>query len=151
MRFRRARPGDVGAILRLMRGLYRHDRLPYRVGTARAALTGLMRAPRFGRVYVVDAGGELAGYFVLTLSWSLMYTGADAFVDELYLAPSHRGQGLGRRAVDFLLARCRDFDVRALHLEVERDNRRARALYRTAGFVDHRQVLMTRWLRRTGS
>lgn len=134
-----------------MRGLYRHDRLPYQAGTARAALTGLMRAPRFGRVYVVDAGGVLAGYFVLTLSWSLMYTGADAFVDELYVAPSHRGQGLGRRAVEFLLARCRDFGVRALHLEVERDNRRARALYRAAGFVDHRQVLMTRWLGRTGS
>jgi hypothetical protein len=29
---------------------------------------------------------------------------------------------------------------------VERDNRRARALYRTSGFVDHARVLMTRFL-----
>ncbi|HUD71943.1 MAG TPA: GNAT family N-acetyltransferase [Dongiaceae bacterium] len=146
VRFRRARPGDVAAILRLMRGLYRQDGLRYRRAVARRALVGLMRAPRFGRVFVIDAGGTVAGYFVLTLSWSLEYTGGDAFVDELYVAPGFRGLGLGRRAVEFLAARCRALDVKALHLEVERDNRRARALYRTSGFVDHARVLMTRFI-----
>src|SRR6185436_16361479 len=82
VRFRRARPGDVAAILRMMRGLYRQDVLRYRRAVAHRALVGLMRAPRFGRVFVIDAGGALAGYFVLTLSWSLEYTGGDAFVDE---------------------------------------------------------------------
>jgi GNAT superfamily N-acetyltransferase len=116
VRFRRARPADVAAILRLMRALYRQEGLAWRRDVARRALAGLMRAPRYGRVFVADAGGAVTGYFVLTLSWSLEYTGADAFIDELYVAPSHRGRGLGRRAVEFLAARCRERGVRALHL-----------------------------------
>ncbi len=127
-----------------MRALYRQDRLPWRREVARRALVGLMRAPRYGRVFVVDDGGGVAGYFVLTLSWSLEYTGADAFVDELFIAPSHRGRGLGRRAVEFLAARCRDRGVQALHLQVERANRAARALYRASGFVDQGRLLLTR-------
>ena len=148
VRFRIARPADVPVLLDQMRALYRQDGLRYRRAVARRALTGLMRAPHFGRVFVIDAGGTVAGYAVLTLSWSLAYTGSDAFIDELYVAPPYRGLGLGRRAVGFLVARCRAARVRALHLEVERANHRARALYRTERFVDHRQIMMTRRLAR---
>lgn len=131
-----------------MADLYRQDGLHYRRAVARRALTGLMRAPHFGRVYVLDARGVVAGYAVLALSWSLAYKGSDAFIDELYVAPAYRGRGLGRRTVEYLVARCRAFGVKALHLEVERRNHRARALYRTSEFVDHRQVMMTRMLAR---
>jgi GNAT superfamily N-acetyltransferase len=136
----------VPALLRLMRALYRHDRLRYRRAGARRALTGLMRAPRFGEVFVLETGGAIAGYGVLTYSWSLEYGGRDAFVDELFVAPAHRGQGLGRRTVEFLAARCRRLGVRALHLQVERPNRRAQALYLSAGFVDYKRLLLTRRL-----
>ena len=129
-----------------MRALYAHDGLVFRPRAARAALTGLLRAPRFGRIYVVECAGRPAGYAVLTLSWSLEYRGADAFIDEFYLDPRFRGRGLGRLAIEFLAARCRDFGVGALHLEVERPNRRAQAIYRRAGFVDHDRYLMTRFL-----
>ena len=148
VRFRAARPSDVPALLDQMRDLYRQDGLRYRRAVARRALTGLLRAPHFGRVFVIDAGGTVAGYAVLTLSWSLAFKGSDAFIDELYVTPSFRGLGLGRQAVEFLVARCRAFGVQALHLEVERRNRRARVLYRTSGFADHRQMLMTRILAR---
>jgi len=134
-----------------MRALYAHDGLTFRPRAARAALSGLMRTPHFGRVYVVECGGRPAGYAVLTLSWSLEYRGADAFIDELYLDPSFRGRGLGRLAIEFLVARCRASGLRALHLEVERPNTRAQAIYRKAGFVDHDRYMMTRAITAPGS
>ena len=44
----------------------------------------------------------------------------------------------------FAETQCRAVGVRALHLEVERDNTNARALYRKVGFVDHDRYLMTK-------
>jgi ribosomal protein S18 acetylase RimI-like enzyme len=133
--------------MRLMRGLYAHDRLPWRPRPARAALAGLLRDARRGRAWLIEAGGEPAGYLVVTLGWSLEYLGLDAFIDELYLVPAWRGRGVGSAAVRLAEAACRRLGVRALHLEVERRNRRARLFYRRAGFLDHDRFLMTRLLR----
>src|SRR5262245_31413511 len=77
-RFRPAHPEDVPRILPLMRALYAHDRLEFDEKAARRALLGLLEAPRRGRVFLVESGGALCGYIVLTLGWSLEYRGMDA-------------------------------------------------------------------------
>ena len=130
-----------------MRALCAHDRLPWRPVPARRALLGLLRDRRAGRAWVIEAGGASVGYAVLTLGYSLEYLGRDAFVDELYLEPRTRGLGIGQAALRFLLRQARRLGVRALHLEVERRNHRARRVYRRAGFVDHDRFLMTRFPR----
>src|SRR5262245_52312059 len=117
-RLRRAVPADRPLLTAFMRALYAHDGLAYRPAAARAALDGLMRSPVRGEVYIVECGGRPAGYAVLTFGWSLEYEGADAFIDEIFVDPSHRGRGLGRAAIEFLVRRCRARGVRALHLEV---------------------------------
>ncbi|NJN96407.1 MAG: GNAT family N-acetyltransferase, partial [Anaerolineales bacterium] len=43
-------------------------------------------------------------------------------------------------------AMCRELGVKALHLEVEQANAKARALYLALGFVDYNHYLMTCWL-----
>jgi ribosomal protein S18 acetylase RimI-like enzyme len=43
-------------------------------------------------------------------------------------------------------AACREAGVRALHLEVERANARARALYARSGFTDQDRLLLTKRL-----
>ena len=48
--------------------------------------------------------------------------------------------------VGFAEGVCRGRGVRALHLEVERENTRAQSIYRRAGFVDHDRYLLTKWL-----
>lgn len=128
----------------MMRRLYAHDRLPYDRAAARRALSGLLADAGRGRAYVIEVRRRPAGYAVLTLGWSLEYRGRDAFVDEIYLEPGARGRGVGRRALAFLFATCGRLGVRALHLEVERRNHRARRFYRRNGFADHDRVLMTR-------
>jgi GNAT superfamily N-acetyltransferase len=90
--------------------------------------------------------GAAAGYVVLTFGYSLEFNGHDAFVDELYVEEGHRGKGLGGLAVRLAEDTCRTMGVRALHLEVDRENHRARAVYEKAGFEDRDNHLLTKRL-----
>jgi GNAT superfamily N-acetyltransferase len=141
--FRAARDKDLALLLALMQEYYTLDHLPYDEAAARQALQALLRDPGLGRIWLIHAGTETAGYAVLTLGYSLEYRGQDAFIDELYLRERYRGQGLGRQALQWLEQAARTLGVRALHLEVERGNPRAQALYRRHGFRDNDRQLLT--------
>jgi len=144
--FRPAADRDIDTILGFMRLLYAQDGLAFDEPAARAALAGIVRDRSLGLVWMIDEGPEAVGYMVLTLGYSLMYRGRDAFVDELFIRADRRRRGIGRKAMAIMEQACRDLEVRALHLEVELANAAAQALYRKFGFVDHDQYLMTRHL-----
>jgi ribosomal protein S18 acetylase RimI-like enzyme len=59
-----------------------------------------------------------------------------AWVAAVYVAPSHRGQGLLARMLDELADWQRGRGATELLLEVHEDNARARAAYRRLGFVE---------------
>jgi ribosomal protein S18 acetylase RimI-like enzyme len=140
--FRAARPADVDAIVALVHEYYAGEGYAFDEAAARRAIAGL-DATR-GRLWVADEGGAVVGYLAVTFGWSIEYHGRDAFIDELYVAPSHRGRGLGRAAMTLAEEACRTAGVQALHLEVERTNVNARELYRRRGFTDSERLLMTR-------
>jgi ribosomal protein S18 acetylase RimI-like enzyme len=112
-------------------------------GEARASFVRLVTDDMLGRVWVLEFEGEPAGYVVLTLGYSMEYSGRDAFVDDLFIRERYRRRGLGRMAMDVVKSECRGRGVRALHLEVGRTNTAAKELYRRFGFVDHDRQLMT--------
>ena len=144
---RRASVDDVHSLLAMMRELDEHEAIVFDEPRVRAALGVLLADERYGRVWLVEgAGAAPIGYVVLTLGYSLEFGGRDAFVDEIYLRESHRGQGIAKQALAVLEGACRELGVRALHLEVERKNARAQVVYRSAGFKDHDRYLMTKWL-----
>jgi ribosomal protein S18 acetylase RimI-like enzyme len=145
--FRLAEHADRDLILGFMRAYYVHDHLPFDERMARNALEGFLGDPSLGRLWLILDGVEAIGYVALTLGYSLEYHGRDAFVDELFVRASHRGMGVGRAALRFAEAACRNLGVRALHLEVERANVTAQNLYRKAGFDDHDRYLMTKRLK----
>jgi diamine N-acetyltransferase len=144
--FNRAGGADVSLLVVMMREFYAHEGLSFDEGAAREALAGLFADESRGRVWLIALDGGAVGYAVLTFGYSLEFKGRDAFVDELYLCEDARGRGVGRHALQFLEQACQALGVRALHLEVERANTRAHAVYRQAGFLDHDRYLMTKWL-----
>lgn len=144
--YRRADEGDIEALLGLMRGLYENDGDDFDPLAHRVALVGLLAHPEYGQVWVIEDDAATVGYAALTFGYSLEYRGRDALVDELFLAESHRGRGLGMATLAFLEAECRRQGIAALHLEVARDNTRAQAVYRAAGFFSHDRRLMTKWV-----
>ena len=146
--FNPATSDDVETLIVMMRELYAHDGLaPLDEATARRALLGVIGDDTLGRVFLILLSNEVVGYAVLTFGYSLEFHGRDAFVDEIYLRAEHRGLGIGKCALQFLTEVCAAEGVNALHLEVERENTSAQAVYRKFGFEDHDRYLMTKWLR----
>lgn len=137
---------EEAPLLELMREFYHVEHLPYDEGVARRALGELWRNPALGRVYLVRAGEDLAGYVVLTFGFSLEFRGRDALVDELYVREAHRGRGVGTRCLEWVEGVCRAEGIHALHLEVDHVNLRAKRLYHRAGYRDHHRHLLTKWL-----
>ena len=146
--FRPAEPGDLPLVLRLMEGFYRDTDTGFHAEAAARALAALVADPFLGRLFLIEIGGTPQGYVVLTLGFSLEFLGREAFVDELYVIPEHRGRGLGGAAIRFLESVAVELGVQALHLEVGPDNESALGLYRRAGFADRRHHLMTKLLAR---
>ncbi len=144
--FRIAADSDLEPIVAFMREFYAQEGTPLDEAKARRALTGIVRDWSLGEVWLILDGAERIGYLIITLGWSMEYQGRDAFVDELFVKASHRGRGIGSKTMQFLEARCRALGVQALHLEVERANTSAQALYRKFGFEDHDRYLFTKWI-----
>lgn len=57
-------------------------------------------------------------------------------IHDLAVAPTHRGQGIGRALLEFVESRARERACCKLTLEVQESNAVARGLYRAVGFGD---------------
>ncbi len=71
--------------------------------------------------------------------------GARGWVSAVGVAPAHRRQGAARRVMEALIANAREAGLRVLTLEVIDTNTAARALYRSLGFVETRELLCWRF------
>lgn len=140
---RLATPADVPLLVDLMDEFYAESHVPLDRHEADAAFAHLLGDRSRGAVWLLTAGHEAAGYVVLTVGFSMEYGGLDAFVDDLFVRPAFRRKGFGRAALATLLADCECRGVRAVHLEVGRDNHSAKALYGRLGFRDNDRQLLT--------
>lgn len=91
--------------------------------------------------YVIEREGRSAGYALLSFTWSNEVGGKVVWIEELYLKPGFRGQGLGGEFFRWLH---REFgDARRFRLEVSEENDDAARLYRRLGYtpLDYRQMV----------
>ena len=149
--FRLATESDVESLLVFMREYYAFDGHGFDPDKARVALTALLRDSQLGLAWLILDGDTPVGYVVLCFGYSLEWLGRDAFVDEFYLREQYRGRGWGRAAMAFLENAAQDAGVRALHLEVVRENAAALSLYRTIGFHEHQSTFLSKWIARDSS
>lgn len=142
--FRLANADDINVLLEFMLEFYEFDHLDFDSAAARAALQAMLKDDALGSIWLIQMGEKSIGYIALTLGFSLEFQGRDAFVDEIYIRANYRGSGIGGKALEFVVRACRSLGVKALHLEVARDNENALALYRKLGFKERSQILLTR-------
>lgn len=81
--------------------------------------------------FVFEHGGELQGYAMLAKSYSTEFGKPCIWIEDLYICPSARGQGLGKRFLAFVE---QQFSGALLRLDVEHENTAAVELYRRCGF-----------------
>ena len=147
--FRPAAREHEQALLRMMRNLAEQEPGAYFFDESAVVevLRKFLASPDLGQAWVFLDGETPVGYLVLTFGYSFEYHGRDSFIDELYIEPQYRRQGIGKRAMQFVEERARELGVNAVHLEVDRGNDAAAELYRRAGYDDHARFLMTKCLK----
>jgi len=144
--FRLAAESDTAALLKFMEAYYAFDGHGFDEQKARVALTTLLRDANLGRVWLILDGEAPVGYVVICFGYSLEWLGRDAFIDEFYLRQDYRGRSWGSKTLAFVEDAARSFNVRALHLEVVRQNAVALQIYRKLGFKDRESTFLSKWI-----
>ncbi|HTZ49988.1 MAG TPA: GNAT family N-acetyltransferase [Verrucomicrobiae bacterium] len=136
---------DLDALLLLMRRMQIDDpwSQAFDEATVRRNLSELLAHSHFGVGYLVRQQQTPIAYLVICFDYSLEYRGKGAWIDELFVEASHRGQGIGTQLLDLAERVSREHGAQFLHLEVTHGNR-ANELYRRRGFVDHARFLMSK-------
>jgi ribosomal protein S18 acetylase RimI-like enzyme len=137
---------EIPALLEMMREFYLQQEMRFDETAASLAINNVLKNPELAQIYLIFRGAELAGYFALTFCFSLEFHGRFALFDELYLREPFRRQNLGKAVVAFAEELCKKAGIRAMRLEVGRENTAAQALYRQSGFEEDARNLMTKWL-----
>ncbi|MFD2738763.1 GNAT family N-acetyltransferase [Sulfitobacter aestuarii] len=113
----------------------------------RAGLAPLLEGIPHGAAYLIGPPRAPIGYIVLTFGWSVAFGGLDAIVDEIYVRPGVRKRGIASEALLALPKALAAGGLKAMHLEVDRDNEAAQKLYGRAGFkARETQIFMSRRL-----
>ncbi|TAH15034.1 MAG: N-acetyltransferase [Oscillatoriales cyanobacterium] len=131
--YRVAAIADITLLLELVKEFHKKEQLEFDEKVDRDVLANLLADASLGQVWLIQQEDEAIGYIILTLGYSLEYRGRDAFIDEFYIRPNYRGQGIGTQTLAFAEDTCRVLGVQALHLEVDFE-----------GYQSHNRFLMTK-------
>jgi GNAT superfamily N-acetyltransferase len=140
---RRAEPGDIESLIGLMAEFYAEAGYTLDNTQAEGAFAALLNDERLGFVWVLEANATVIGHVVLTLRYAMEYAGLIACLDDLYVRPAWRNLGISTSALSEVKEFCATSGIRALTVEVGKDNGPAHAVYRRAGFTEaaDRQLL----------
>ena len=90
-----------------------------------------------GDVVALLIGEPAIGVALLTLRPNVWYDGPVALLDELYVAPDHRGQGLGSTLLAAAERVTRDHGGELLEINVDGEDVDARRFYERHGYANH--------------
>ena len=144
--FKRAEMSDLEILMEFIREFCEVDHHPFDDSSIRVALAKIVSDESLGRVWLIQHNNQAIGYIVLTFGYSLEYRGREAVIDEIYIREGHQGQGIGKRAIEFVEEVSPSLEIKVLHLEVERENIAAQHFYRKVGFEAQDSYLMTKWI-----
>ena len=93
---RKATPGDVPIILRLVKGLATYEKEPDAVVATEADFLrdGFGENPRFEAILAQD-GTEVIGFALFFFHWSTWEGRAGLYLEDLFVEPERRGRGAG--------------------------------------------------------
>jgi GNAT superfamily N-acetyltransferase len=133
---RRALPGDVPAIYRLVCDLAEYERsLPEVTGTEDDLRQALFGPDPAVFAHVAEHDGQVAGFALWFLNYSTWLGRHGLYLEDLYVTPDLRGHGLGKALLAELAAVCAARGYGRLEWWVLDWNEPARGFYRSLGAV----------------
>jgi GNAT superfamily N-acetyltransferase len=144
---RKARPGDAAAVRVLLLALG-YDDLPPREYAQTFSL--VVAHPEVDVRVAVD-GKAVVGLLTLSHRPQLRLAGRIGCIDELVVAASHRGAGIGTQLVEAACVRARELGCVRVDLQTARARESfQRGFYRKRGFRELESALLSRSLRPAG-
>lgn len=142
-----AKPEHLSALLPLVAAFHAEEGIERTDAAREAAIAPLLEGIPYGAVYIIGPTRAPVGYIVVTFSWSVEFGGMDSFVDEIYIRPAVRGRGIATEVLTELPKTLAEAGIKAIHLEVDRENEQAQRLYARARFKPRlKYVLMSKEL-----
>lgn len=105
------------------------------------SLEKLLTEDNFEFMIAYTSTGKAVGYTQTRYFYSLWSTGFEAQIEDLFVLPSEREQGIGSRLVQTVIDRARDRDCHLLALNTNERNTEGLRLYTRLGFKAER----SRW------
>lgn len=130
---RPALPEDAAALLRLIQAFNQEE--SGRASPLTAALLDEVLfgpAPRFA-VQLADQAGALVGYAAFFPSYDTDHAAKGFYLQDLFVAPAARGQGIGRALLAAVATACLDQGGQYMFWNALERNRAGRAFYRAIG------------------
>ena len=99
-------------------------------------LTGrLQRLLATEQTFAIVAGEPPVAVALVTVRPNVWYEGPVALLDELYVAPERRGQGIGSGVIELLLATARARGIALVEINVDEGDVDAQRFYERHGFA----------------
>ena len=142
-----ARPDDLDRLTKLVTDFHTEMGIKQDEVTLRAAVMPLLEGSSHGAIYLLGPARAPIGYIAVSFGWSLEFAGLDAMIDEIYIRPGVRSRGIGSEVLNALPKALAGAGLKAIHLEVRRDDKRAYDLYKRLRFEPRDDyILMSRKL-----
>ena len=91
----------------------------------------LMNSETYAQCYIFEKDEKKVGYALLAKTFSQEAGGEVLWIDEIYIAPEYRSQGIGSEFFEYLKS---NYDVARLRLEFCPSNQKAIEMYKCHGF-----------------
>ncbi len=105
-------------------------------------LSALFEGDPYVNAYIIQFERKIAGYCLLSHTYSNEAGGFTVWIEELYVSPDFRGHKLGDKALRQIIELYKDTAAR-FRLEVTADNKIAKSIYYRLGFkmLDYQQMI----------
>lgn len=134
MNLREARPGDEAHVLRLVRGLAEYERMLDRMTATEADFARLLFGPHpLARAILADTGSAPVGIAIWYYVISTFAARPVLFLEDIFVEPSQRGQGVGFALLRRLAGIARDENCLSMEWNVLTWNKPAIDFYERIG------------------
>jgi len=145
LRLRPAREDDVGEILWLIRDLAEYEKLLHEVDASEADIRRDLFGPTpRAHCDIAEWNGDVAGFALWFYNYSTFRGRAGVYLEDLFVRPAFRGNGIGKALIAGLAQRCVDESLPRLQWSVLDWNQPSIDFYESIGANVMREWLTCR-------
>ncbi len=87
-------------------------------------------------ILVAEIEGVVVGFINFTTRKTILHRGLSGLIDELIVAKSYRGKGVGKQLLSSAIEKSRQLGCCEVEVSTEKTNIKAREFYRQCGFTE---------------